>query len=77
MLVEAARIELDRGRPAAAEPALVRALELAPRHRDALVQLARCLRELGRDAEARARLDELRKLDDELFQKLQPGGPKP
>ncbi len=77
VLVEAARIELDRGRPAAAEPQLARALELAPRHRDAIVQLSRCLRDLGRDAEASARLDELRKLDDELFQKLQPGGPKP
>jgi hypothetical protein len=42
-LVEAAKVDLDRLRPGDAEPRLKRALQLAPKHRDANAQLVRCL----------------------------------
>jgi tetratricopeptide (TPR) repeat protein len=77
LLVESARIALDRGRAADAEPDLVRALELAPRDRDAHVQIVRCLRDRGRDAEAAKWLERLTALDAELFRKLSPTGAKP
>lgn len=66
VLVEAAKVDLDRRRPGAAEPRLKRALQLAPKHRDANAQLARCLRDLGRDDEANAQAEKLRLLDEEL-----------
>ncbi len=66
-LVEAAKIELDRRRPAEAEVRLKSALALAPKYRDANVQYARCLHQLGRDAEAAEQLAKVQRLDDELF----------
>ena len=66
-LVEAAKIDLDRLRPADAEPRLKRALQLAPKHRDANAQWERCLRGLGRDGDAKAQSEKLRLLDEELF----------
>jgi tetratricopeptide (TPR) repeat protein len=66
-LVEAAKVDLDRLRPGDAEPRLKRALQLAPKHRDALAQLVRCLRALGRDTEAKEQSEKLRLLDEELF----------
>jgi len=77
VLVEAAKIDLDRLKPAAAEPRLKRALQLIPKHRDANVQLARCLQDLGRDAEAKEQLEKLRKLDEEIFQPTKPDGKTP
>jgi len=73
-LVEAAKIDLDRLRPGDAELRLKRALQLAPKHRDANVQLVRCLRDLGRDTEAKEQSEKLRLLDEELFK---PGGKTP
>ena len=67
VLVEAAKLALDRRRPAEAEPRLQRAIALAPKHRDANVQLARCLRDLGREAEASAQLAKVQRIEDELF----------
>jgi tetratricopeptide (TPR) repeat protein len=66
-LVEAAKIDLDRLRPGDAEPRLRRALQLAPKHRDANAQLVRCLRDLGRDTEVKEQSEKLRLLDEELF----------
>ena len=66
VLVEAAKIALDKLRPADAERRLRAALAIAPKHRDANVQLARCLRDLGRDADARAQSEVVRRLDAEL-----------
>jgi len=66
VLVEAAKIELDRRRPAEAERRLKAVLAVAPKHRDANVQLARCLRDLGRDADALAQTEAVRRLDAEL-----------
>lgn len=73
-LVEAAKVDLDRRRPGDAEPRLKRAVQLAPKHRDANAQLVRCLRDLGRDAEANEHAEKLRLLDEEL---LRPGGKTP
>jgi tetratricopeptide (TPR) repeat protein len=69
VLVEAAKIDLDRNNPAEAERHLKAAIGIAPKHRDANVQLARCLRDLGRDAEARVQLEVVRKIDEELDRK--------
>lgn len=66
-LVEAAKVDLDRLRPGDAEPRLRRALQLEPKNRDATAQLVRCLRDLGRDTEAKEQSEKLRLLDDELF----------
>jgi tetratricopeptide (TPR) repeat protein len=66
-LVEAAKVDLDRLRPGDAEPRLKRALQLAPKHRDANAQLVRCLRDLGRDTEAKEQSEKLRLLDEGLF----------
>ncbi len=66
VLVEAAKIALDKLRPADAERRLRAALAIAPKHRDANVQLARCLRDLGRDADARVQSEVVRRLDAEL-----------
>lgn len=75
--VEAARIALEQGRAADAEPDLVFALERAPRDRDAHVQMVRCLRDLGREADARKWIERLTALDAELFRKLPSTGTKP
>jgi tetratricopeptide (TPR) repeat protein len=52
VVIEAAKLALDRGRPAEAEPLLRHAIELAATNRVAVAQLARCLKDLGKDAEA-------------------------
>lgn len=67
ILVEAAKLALDQRRPADAELRLKRAISLVPKHRDANVQLARCLRDLGRDAEAAEQLATAQRIDDALF----------
>ena len=77
VLVEAAKIELDRLRPGEAERRLRAALALMPKDRDANVQFARCLRDLGRDADARAQLEVVRRIDDELFRPTPPDGKTP
>jgi|GEM_PF-2390075 len=64
-LVEAAKVDLDRRHPGDAEPRLKRALQLAPKHREANVQFVRCLRDLGRDTEAKEQAEKLRLLDEE------------
>ena len=77
VLVEAAKLALDRRRPAEAEPRLQRAIALVPKHRDANVQLARCLRDLGREAEASAQLAKVQRIEDELSRPPPPPEKKP
>jgi tetratricopeptide (TPR) repeat protein len=67
VLAEAAKLALDRGRPADAEGLLRRALAVSPNGRDLNAQLVRCLRELGREAEARAQQERLDQIDRKLF----------
>ncbi len=77
VMVELARVELDRGRLEYAESMLKNILGRVPNDRDALVQWSRCLRSLGRDAESQAVLEQLRKLDEELFRQQPTGSEKP
>jgi len=77
VLVESAKLALDQRRPADAEPRLKRAISLVPKHRDANVQLARCLRDLGRDAEAAEQLATAQRIDDSLFREPPPPEKKP
>lgn len=70
VLTEAGSLALDRGRPAEAEPLLRRAVALAPTRRDPNVQLLRCYRELGKDAEAKDQQARVKEIDDELQRRI-------
>ncbi len=76
-LTELGKLHLDLKEPAEAEKHLRRALELSPKARDANVQLARCLRDLGREAEAREQLAKVQRIDDDLLGPIRSIGKKP
>lgn len=65
VVIEAAKLALDRGRPSEAEPLLRHAIELVPNIREPVVQLIRCLSDLGRDAEAAAARAKLAKMNEQ------------
>jgi predicted Zn-dependent protease len=77
VLTEVGALALDLGRPADAETPLRRAVELAPTLRDPTVQLLRCLRESGKEAEAAVQQARLKQIDDEIDRKIEAmkGGP--
>jgi tetratricopeptide (TPR) repeat protein len=77
MLIEAGALALDGGRADQAEKHLRKALTLRPKSRDANVQLARCLQDLGREAEANEQRERIKKLDEELFGKYDDPARKP
>ena len=63
VVIEASKLALDRGRPTEAEPLLRHAIELAPRNRLAVSQLARCLKDQGKDAAAAAMREKLKQMN--------------
>lgn len=65
-LRDRARLDLDAGRPAAAEPRLWQAVELDPYDQEAVYQYYLCLQALGRQEEAKAWAERLRRIDADL-----------
>ncbi|MFO0801668.1 MAG: tetratricopeptide repeat protein [Gemmataceae bacterium] len=60
-----ARIALDMEKPAEAEPLLKRVLDATPRDADAHAAMSRCLRQLGRPAEAARHQDRFLEIERE------------
>ncbi|MDB5307275.1 MAG: tetratricopeptide repeat protein [Gemmataceae bacterium] len=77
VLTEAGALAVDRGRPAEAEGLLRKAVALAPDRRDPNLQLARCLHDLGKEAEAWEVSAKVKKLEEELLRRIgvDPGAP--
>jgi len=65
-LLECGRFALRRGRPLEAEPRLRRALELAPHDHEIHLEMAVCLEQLERRAEARGHLERFKQIDSDL-----------
>ena len=65
-LLECGRFALRRGRPSEAEGLLRRALELTPHDHEIDLELAVCLEQLERRAEARRHLDRFKQIDGDL-----------
>lgn len=70
VLTEAGALALDRGQPAAAEPLLRKAVARDPNEREAHIQLARCLEETARPAEAREHRDRATKIEEDRKRQL-------
>jgi predicted Zn-dependent protease len=66
-LRERARIALEQGREAEAQPWLQQCLVLAPDHRETLFLLSRCFERLGRPDDARRCLARQKQLDADLL----------
>lgn len=70
VLVEAGALAIDQGNPAAAEPLLRQAVQLAPQRRDPNMELLRCLRALRKDDEAKKQQAKVQEIDDEIQRKI-------